>query len=510
MAFRIYNTLSGQVEEFIPLEANKVRIYTCGPTVYDYAHIGNYRTFVVQDLLRRFLNYRGYEIRQVMNLTDVDDRTIQNSREAGLGLREYTAKYVEAFEVDRHLLNLEDPEALVRATDNIKEMAELIQKLEEKEYAYRSGGSIYFRVEKFKDYGKLSKIDLSGIRSGARVDDDKYDKDNVRDFVLWKAAKEGEPSWPTQLGPGRPGWHIECSAMSMKHLGPSFDIHSGGSDLIFPHHENEIAQSEAATGKPFVRYWLHVEHLIVNGKKMSKSLGNFFALRDLIAKGYKPSAIRLLLAWVPFRKPLNFTFDALEAAQQSIDRLRTFRYRLTMEKFPPRTNSELQTRVQEARQSFEDALDDNLNTAEALAALFDLVRDGNTAMDQYKFYDGDRPAFLDMLERWDRIFAVLDDNDYAKLRRFGFVKEAGEAIKLTADVREQRANGSVAAQGGDGHATPVLVESLSEDEIKRQITDRESARRQRDFARADRIRQDLLKAGIILEDTKAGTRWKRT
>ncbi len=506
MALRFHNTLSGRVEDFVPLADNRVGIYTCGPTVYDYAHIGNYRTFVFQDILRRFLKYRGYEVRQVMNLTDVDDKTIRNSQAAGMSLRDYTAKFIEAFEVDRQLLSLETPEVVVRATDHIDEMVKLIQTLVEKGYAYPSEGSEYFRVSQFKDYGKLSKIDFSGIRSGARVDSDEYEKDNARDFVLWKAAKEGEPRWETPLGPGRPGWHIECSVMSMKYLGESFDIHSGGSDLIFPHHENEIAQSEAATGKPFVRFWLHAEHLMVNGEKMAKSQGNFYTLRDLIAQGYKPSAIRYLLASAHFRMPLNFTFEGLLQAYQSIQRLRNFRYRLTMEKFPAGENQELRTRAESARQKFEDALDDNLNTAAALAAVFDLVRDGNTAMDRGQFSDGDRAAFLDVLERWDRIFAVLDDNDYEKLRQFELIKAqempdgktGGQARSETADV-----------QPGNGNHAPPLMDTLAEKEIESRITARESARRHGEYARADEIRDELLKAGVILEDTKAGTRWKR-
>ena len=295
MPLRIHNTLSGQLEEFKPLHDNEVGMYTCGPTVYDFAHIGNYRTFVFQDILRRWLKYRGYGLRHVMNLTDVDDNTIRKSKAAGLSLRDYTAKYIEAFQVDRQLLSLEDPEIVVRATDSIDDMVKMIQTLMEKGYAYASEGSIYFRVAAFPHYGQLTKIDLTGIRDGARIDSDKYDKNNARDFALWKAPKEGEPFWETPIGPGRPGWHIECSVMSMKYLGETFDIHSGGVDLIFPHHENEIAQSEAATGKPFVRYWLHAEHLIVNGEKMSKSLGNFYTLRDLLTQGHKPSAIRYLL-----------------------------------------------------------------------------------------------------------------------------------------------------------------------------------------------------------------------
>jgi cysteinyl-tRNA synthetase len=495
---RFHNTLTRNVEDFVPLEAGKVRMYTCGLTVYDYAHIGNYRTFIFQDILRRYLRYRGYQLVHVMNLTDVDDKTIRNSQAAGMSLRDYTEKYIKAFEVDAQLLNLETPEIVVRATDHIDEMAQLIQVLEEKGFAYRSDGSIYFRVSQFPSYGKLSKIDLEGLRPSAdgRVDSDEYDKANVRDFVLWKAAKSGEPFWETPLGRGRPGWHIECSVMSMKYLGETFDIHSGGSDLIFPHHENEIAQSEAATGKPFVKYWLHAEHLIVNGEKMSKSLGNYFTLRDLIAKGHKPSAIRYLLASVPFRKLLNFTFDGLHQAQQSIERLRNFRYRLTMEKFPAGENAALQARAPAAVQQFEEALDDNLNTAEALAAVFDMVRDTNTAMDRGEFRDGDRSAFLDALERWDRIFAVLEDTDHAKLRHLGFVRTPEEEPKTASTV-------------GNGYATPVLVEALSEEEIEKQIVARNTARRRGDFSGADKIRAELLDAGVILEDTKAGTRWKR-
>ena len=487
MALRFYNTLSGQVEDFVPLEGNKVRMYTCGLTVYDYGHIGNYRTFVFQDILRRYLRYRGYEVWQVMNLTDVDDNTIRGAQAAGISLAEYTEKFIKAFEVDRQLLNLETPEIIVRATEHVDDMVKLIQTLEAKGYAYRSDGSVYFSVRSFPEYGKLAQVDLAGLRPGARVDTDKYDKSDVRDFVLWKAAKEGEPYWETPLGPGRPGWHIECSAMSMKYLGETFDIHSGGIDLTFPHHENEIAQSEAATGKPFVRYWLHAEHLIVNGEKMSKSLGNFYTLRDLIAKGYRPTAIRYLLASVPYRKQLNFTFDSLHQAQHSIERLRNFRHRLTVEKFPAGENRELPARAQAARQAFEDALDDNLNTAEALAAIFDLVRDANTAMDHGEFRGVDRPVFLDLLERYDRIFAVLEDTDHAKLRQFGL-----------ADTRD-------ASPAADA----LLVEGPSDEEIAQRVAERDAARRRGDFARSDKIRADLLSAGVILEDTKAGTRWRR-
>jgi cysteinyl-tRNA synthetase len=348
-------------------------------------------------------------------------------------------------------------------------------------------------------------VDFSGVRAVARVDSDKYDKENARDFVLWKAAKEGEPFWETPFGPGRPGWHIECSAMSMKYLGETFDIHSGGSDLIFPHHENEIAQSEAASGKPFVKVWMHAEHLIVNGEKMSKSLGNFYTLRDLIHKGYKPSAVRYLLTSVPHRKPLNFTFDGLHQAQQSIERLRNFRFRLTKESFPAGESLTLQNRAQEARQRFEAALDDNLNTAEALGAIFDMVRDGNTAMDRGEFRDADRGAFIDTLQRWDRIFAVLDDDDHAKLVKFGFVQPSATAVDSPAVASAE----TVTPGMGSGLPSSGLVETLSDEEIEKLIAERAAARRGGDYARSDEIRANLLKAGVILEDTKAGARWKR-
>lgn len=492
MALRFYNTLAGKVEEFQPLDDRKVRIYTCGPTVYGYAHIGNYRTFVFQDILRRFLKYQGYEVLQATNLTDVDDKTIRNANAAGLSLRDYTERFIEAFDIDRKLLNLEKPEIVVRATDHIDEMVKVIQTLEQKGYAYKSQGSYYFRVEKYPDYGKLSRIDLSGMRAGARVDADEYDKANVRDFVLWKAAKEGEPFWDTPLGPGRPGWHIECSVMAMKYLGETFDIHSGGVDLIFPHHENEIAQSEAATGKPFVRYWLHGEHLMINGEKMSKSLGNVYTLRDLIAQGYRPTAIRYLLASVPYRSLLNFTFEGLHQAKQSVERLRNFHYRLTKEEFPSGRNAELEELAATARRKFEESMADNLNTAEALAAIFEMVREGNTAMDQGKFLDGNRGAFLDTLARWDQIFAVLEDNDLAKLRQFGLFKAEQDG----------------ASEAG-GEPVKVLVETLDEEEIEKLLSERETARRQRNFARADQIRDELQHGGVLVEDTKAGTRWKR-
>src|SRR5579863_9573138 len=413
---RVHNTLSGKVEPFVPQRPGEVSIYTCGPTVYDYAHIGNYRTFVFQDILRRFLKLRGFRLNHVMNLTDVDDRIIANAAAKGASIRDYTEKFVQAFFADCKTLSIEAPEHWIRATDNIDAMVALIQRLQQKTFTYASEGSIYYRIAKFPDYGKLSRIDLSGIQAGARVDNDRYEKESARDFALWKAPKPGEHFWETPIGRGRPGWHIECSAMAMKYLGETLDIHTGGIDLAFPHHENEIAQSEAATGKPFVRYWLHAEHLLVEGEKMSKSLGNFYTLRDLFAKGYKPSTLRFLLASVPYRKQLNFTFDGLQQAASSVERLRNFSARLQQGKFPAGKQKGMAARVEQASEEFDAGLSDDLNTARALAAVFDLVRDANIAMDKGEFRQGDVAAVQALLATFDRVFAVLEDTDAERLR----------------------------------------------------------------------------------------------
>src|SRR5579864_8272735 len=379
---RLHNTLTNTLGALQPVHPGQVRIYTCGPTVYASAHIGNFRTFMFQDILRRFLRARGYSVLQVMNVTDVDDRIIQSAAAAGVGIREYTDKYIHAFLEDIDALHIEMPEELVRATDHIEDMVALIEKLQEKGMTYTSDGSIYFRIAKFPDYGKLSKIDVTGMQAGARVDVDQYEKDDARDFALWKAPKPGEHFWETRIGPGRPGWHIECSAMAMKYLGDTLDIHTGGIDLAFPHHENEIAQSEAATGRRFVRLWLHAEHLIINGEKMSKSLGNFFTLRDLFAKGQKPSTIRYLLLSVPYRRQLNFTEEGLKQAANSTERMRNFMTRLKASNFSAGSSAAIPARVAEAERDFDAGLADDLNTAVALAAVFDLIRDANTAMDR--------------------------------------------------------------------------------------------------------------------------------
>jgi len=475
---RFYNTLAGKVEPFETLEPKRVRMYSCGPTVHDFAHIGNFRTFVFEDILRRFLEHQGYELLQVRNLTDVDDKTIRKSLEAGISLREYTDKFTQAFLEDARLLNLEPPERLVRATEHIDDMVKLIERLRRQSFTYESEGSTYFRISKFPGYGKLSKIDLSGIKTGARVEADSYEKEDPRDFALWKAPKENEPFWETGLGRGRPGWHIECSAMSMRYLGESFDIHTGGVDLAFPHHENEIAQSEAATGRPFVRHWLHGEHLLVEGEKMSKSLGNFYTLRDLFARGYRPSAIRYLLASVPYRKQLNFTFDGLQQAAGAVDRLRNFRFRLTTSTFSSGSQPRVREACQAAGQEVFKALADDLNTAQALAAIFDLVRDVNTIADQGEFRSEDVAPVLAVLAEWDKIFAVMTEDDIQKLKSAGYAPtEAGEEISAA--------------------------------EVERLIQERVQARSRRDFAAADRIRQDLLRRGILIEDMKDGFRWRR-
>jgi cysteinyl-tRNA synthetase len=429
-----------------------------------------------QDILRRFLRSRGYSVLQVMNVTDVDDRIIQSAAAAGVGIREYTDKYIHAFLEDIDALHIEMPEELVRATDHIEDMVALIEKLQEKGMTYTSDGSIYFRISKFPAYGKLSKIDVSGMQAGARVDVDQYEKENARDFALWKAPKPGEHFWETKIGPGRPGWHIECSAMAMKYLGDTLDIHTGGVDLAFPHHENEIAQSEAATGKTFVNTWLHAEHLIIEGQKMSKSLGNFYTLRDLFAKGHKPSTIRFLLLSVPYRRQLNFTEEGLLQARNSTERLRNFVTRLKAEQFPAGSNPEIEEKIATAENDFDAGLSDDINTAMALAAVFDLVREANTAMDRGAFRQQNAPRAVAAMEKFDSVLALLTDDDEEKLRKLGF---------------------------------GVAKAHVSSEEIERLIEERIAAKKRRDFARSDEIRQKLADSGILLEDMKDGSiRWK--
>ncbi|MGA7381158.1 MAG: cysteine--tRNA ligase [Terriglobales bacterium] len=493
MPLHLYNTMSGKVEEFRTIANNEVRMYACGPTVYDYGHIGNFRTFVAVDILRRYLRQSGFKLRHVMNITDVDDKIIRNSAQAGVSVKQYTAKFEKAFLEDAAALNIEQP-ILVRATDHIEEMAQFIAKLEKAGYAYRAeDGSYYFRIAKFSGYGKLSKKDFAGMEDGARVDVDEYEKDSARDFALWKAPKPGEASWDTSIGPGRPGWHIECSVMSMAELGESFDLHAGGEDLIFPHHENEIAQSESLTGKPFAHFWFHSRFLLVEGEKMSKSLGNFFTLRDLVLKGHKPSSIRYLLASVPYRNQLNFTFDGLKQAAVSVERLRNFQQRLLGGQFPASTDPAMANLAQETLQRMQAGMDDDLNTAQAQAAIFDMVRKANVAIDAGQLGKNDAVSLLQVLERFDELFAVLKDEDAPKIKSIvEWAQAEGRGGEIDKDMLEA-----------------VSSQHVSDADVQKKIADIDAARRNRDFKTSDSIRAELAAAGVAVEITKDGVRWKR-
>jgi len=493
MPLRLYNTMSSQLEEFRPLRDSEVRMYACGPTVYDYGHIGNFRTFVAVDLLRRFLRQSGYRVRHVMNITDVDDKIIRNSARDGVTVQQYTAKYEKAFLEDAAMIGIEEP-VLVRATEHIPDMAEFVAKLVEKDIAYRTDdGSYYFRIAKFPAYGKLSKKDFSSILDGARVDVDEYEKDSARDFALWKAPKQGEAFWETKIGPGRPGWHLECSVMSMEELGESFDLHAGGEDLVFPHHENEIAQSESLTGKPFAHFWFHARFLLVEGEKMSKSLGNFFTLRDLVLKGHKPSSLRYLLASVPYRNQLNFTFDGLKQAAVSVERLRNFRLRLTAGTFPEGTSPQIQALATDAANRMRAALEDDLNTAQAQAAIFEMIRQANTALDAGEVKKEDVPSLLSALTKFDEIFAVLEDTDVPKMKQvMQWAQTEGREKDISDELRS-------ALQSG----------ALSDSDIDAKIGEMKAARAARDFKKSDAIRAELTEAGILVEITKDGIRWRR-
>jgi cysteinyl-tRNA synthetase len=498
MALRLYNTLSGKLEDFHPLDDNRVRMYACGPTVYDYGHVGNFRTFIAVDLLYRFLRQSGYDVRYVMNITDVDDKIIRNSTRDGVSVQQYTAKYVQAFLEDSATLSIEKP-IFVRATEHINAMAEFIAELVKKGFAYRTeDGSYYFRIAKFPDYGKLSKKDFAGMTDGARVDVDEYEKDSARDFALWKAPKPGEASWDTPIGPGRPGWHLECSVMSMEELGPSFDLHAGGEDLIFPHHENEIAQSESATGKQLARHWFHARFLLVEGQKMSKSLGNFFTIRDLVLRGHKPSSIRWLLTQVPYRNQLNFTFDGLKSAASSVEKLRNFRFRLTTTQFPPGSTPQMSQLAQETIDKMKSALDDDLNTAEAQAAMFDMLRKVNTALDaaaadQNNFRQDDVKPLLGALAKFDEIFGVLKDDDQPKMKA---ILDWARAEGREKEISPELLNIAGSAQ-------------LADEEVNQKLAEMEAARKTRNFKASDALRGELTAAGIIVENTKEGVRWRR-
>jgi len=495
-SLELFNTLSGNVERLEPVGAPALRMYACGPTVYDYGHIGNFRTFLHVDVLRRFLRQQGMAVEHVMNVTDVDDKIIRNAMAAGKSIAEYTARYEKAFFEDLEALGIERPEHTPRATEHIPEMVRLVEKLAEKGIAYKAeDGSWYFRIAKFPDYGKLSKKDFDGIEDGARVDVDEYEKDAARDFALWKAVKlepggKPEPHWETALGPGRPGWHLECSAMSESLLGESFDLHAGGEDLMFPHHENEIAQSECATGKTFARHWMHVRFLLVEGKKMSKSEGNFYTLRDLLLKGHKASAIRYLLLSVPYRHQMNFTFEALAAAANAIDRLRTFHQRILKGEFKAPVNEAVRAATAKAAEDFTAALADDLNTASAIAAISEMVRAANSAADAGTLGEENAEEILRVLTTFDGVFAVLIDRD-AELSKAAleWAKEEGREGEASAEL--------TAAMG------------ISDEEIDALVAERTQAKKTRNFARADAIRAELLAKGVVIEDAKDGVRWKR-
>jgi cysteinyl-tRNA synthetase len=468
---RLYNTLTRREDEFAPPGGNLVRIYACGPTVYNRSHIGNFRTFVAVDVLRRTLRHHlGYEVREVMNFTDVDDRIIVGMQKTGASLRDYTDRWVAAFLEDAEALGLEPVEERPRATDeaNLRAMNEIVASLERRGHTYRSDGSVYFKISTFPAYGELARLDHAGIQPGARVDSDNYAKEDARDFVLWKATKPGEPTWDFGQGPGRPGWHIECSAMALRLLGePPIDIHAGGVDLVFPHHENEIAQSEGATGTRFARFWFHAEHLLIDREKMSKSLGNQFTLPDIVAEGHRPSALRYLLLSTHYRKQLMFTWDSLKQAEEALRRLTDFLARLDAAQGAD-AHPAVAERVTAARKAFGEMLEADLNTAGGLGVVFDLVRALNAAIDAGEVGTPDVAAIREAFAYFDRILGVLS------LRP--------------------------AEEGRTG---------VPAEEIERLIAERQAARRRRDFAAADRIRIDLAERGVLLEDSAQGTRWKR-
>ncbi|MFQ5608480.1 MAG: cysteine--tRNA ligase [Candidatus Zixiibacteriota bacterium] len=464
VALQFYNSLTNKKEHFRPIHDGKVNLYTCGPTVYNFAHIGNFRAYMFEDLLRRYLKYKGLDVTQVMNLTDIDDKTIKGSNEQGISLDEYTRPFKDGFFEDIDTLGIELAEHYPEATTHIPEMVEIVKSLVANGLSYEINGNYYFKISAFVDYGKLANIDMQGLKAGARVASDEYEKDSVSDFALWKAWDENDGAvfWETELGKGRPGWHLECSAMSMKYLGESLDIHTGGVDNKFPHHENEIAQSEGATGKKFVNYWLHCEHLIVDGQKMSKSLGNYYTLRDVLEKGYQPKAIRYLLISTQYRMPLNFTFQGLDAAASSLTRYNDFIRNLR--DYPGGSSSgEAVGFINAARKGFEEALDDDLNISGALGSVFDFIRDINRLKAEDKLSSGERDAALETIERIDSVL--------------NFKLDTGQVDNA--------------------------------EEIEELIQKRAAAKKSRDFQRADSIRDQLTGMGIIIEDTPQGVKWRK-
>jgi len=464
MPLKLFNTLTRKKELFKPIKDKEVRMYSCGPTVYDFAHIGNFRAYMCSDVLKRYLKYSGYKVNHVMNITDVDDKTIKGANTEGISLKEYTQKYEKSFFEDLETLNIDKADVFPKATEHIKEMADIIKKLIKNKIAYKSEeGSVYYDISKFKDYGKLSHTKIKDLKEGARIKQDSYEKDEAKDFALWKAysKEDGNIFWKTEIGKGRPGWHIECSAMSMKYLGEHFDIHSGGIDLVFPHHENEIAQSEAFSGKKFVNYWFHNEHLLVNGKKMSKSLGNFFTLRELLNKNYNSLAIRYLLLSANYRVQLNFTEEAVKSSENAVQRLNDFMIKLKEIK-SENENKKIPALIGRTKKDFEKSMDDDLNISSALAVIFNFVKEINTFMMENKIGKKNSQSAIKLMNDFNKALGVLEERE----------------------------------------------EKLSS-EIKKLVDEREKARNEKDFATADKLREELKQKGIILEDTKDGVRWKK-
>jgi len=456
---KIYNTLTRQKEDFTPVHEGEARIYSCGPTVYNFPHIGNLRSFMFSDILRRFLKFKGYDVKHVMNITDVDDKTIRDSKKEGLSLSDFTDKYADFFFKDLQALNIEKVEEYPRATGTIPEMTAIVKGLLDKGIAYKGDdGSIYFSIRKFDEYGKLAHIDQENLMAGARVKQDDYTKDSAQDFALWKAWDEndGDVFWETEVGKGRPGWHIECSAMSMKYLGETFDIHTGGIDLIFPHHENEIAQSEAFTGKPFVNYWMHCEHLLVDGQKMSKSKGNFYVLKDILDKGFSPKAVRYLLLSTHYRQNLNFTFEGLKAAEQVVERFREFMGKLRDVKGGT-DNPEIPALVDSTKKRFEEAMDDDLNISAALSSVFEMMKEANIMIAEEKLSRDDALRIFNLMMTLDKVLGILEFRD--------------EAI-------------------------PSEIKALAEERL--------AARKAKDWKKSDELRDLIASKGYAISDTKEG------
>jgi cysteinyl-tRNA synthetase len=510
MALKFYNTLTRGKDEFKPLRKGFVRIYSCGPTVYDYPHIGNLRAFVFYDLLRRYLKYRGFRVKHVMNITDVDDKTIRNSKNEGISLREFTEKYTKIFFDDLEKINVEKFEIYPKATEHINEMVELVKTLLKKKLAYKGAdGSVYFNIRKFPKYGKLSKLDVSGLKAGARVSQDEYTKEEARDFALWKAwsPEDGDVYWETKIGKGRPGWHIECSVMSTKYLGKTLDIHTGGVDLIFPHHDNEIAQSEGAYRKPFVRFWLHNEHVMVEGKKMSKSLGNFLVLNDLLERNHDPRAIRYALLSTHYRSKLNITDKSLWAAQQAIEKLDNFIDLLREVKGKKKPDPKVKKIVKDAQKGFREAMDDDLNISLAVSKIFDFTRNVNKLIDKGKMGKKDAESCLKAMEKFDRVLGVLE-------------KEKGvsvELVKKTIDMmvelhKDLKRKDRKSAKKLDNILARMKGEEYDPENFDKLVSGvieiREVLRKKKEYDLSDKIRSDLRDIGILLEDKEGGARWR--